>query len=353
MQSRSGGVPAWPAFVASLVLILSACTPGDENGGTGGTEAPGAGTQAPATDGGGTTGYPEGDLAIMAPADPGGGWDSTARAMQGALESDVVDVGVEVYNVGGAGGTIGLAQFVENNAGDPNQLMVMGLVMVGAIRTNDSAVTLEDITPIASLTAEQEAIAVNADSEYESLEQLVEDWKADPTSISWGGGSAGGTDHILVGLMAQEAGIDPADVNYVAHAGGGEALSAILSGAVTAGVSGVSEFADQVEAGDMRWLAVSGEEPPEGIDAPTITEAGLDVVLENWRGVVAPPEISDEDRDAIVQMVTEMRDSEAWQQALEDNGWADFFQAGDEFESFLEEERTRVEDVLREIGLIE
>jgi len=344
MRSRAS---AWMAVATTLVLVLAACTNGGGDGGGGGAGSPADGT------GNGSAGYPDGDLSIMAPADPGGGWDSTARAMQSALEAEVVDVGIEVYNVGGAGGTIGLAEFVESHAGNPNQLMVMGLVMVGAIRTNDSAVTLDDVTPIASLTSEQEALVVPADSEYQTLEDVIDAWEADPTSISWGGGSAGGTDHILIGLMAQEVGIDPADVNYVAHAGGGEAISAILSGAVTVGVSGVSEFADQVEAGEMRWLAVSGEEPPEGIDAPTITDAGLDVVLENWRGVVAPPDLGDEDREAIIGVITEMRDSDAWQQALEDNGWADFFQAGDDFQAYLEEERQRVEEVLAEIGLID
>ena len=229
--------------------------------------------------------------------------------------------------------------------------MVMGLVMVGGILTNESQVTLDDVTPIASLTTEQEAIVVPADSEYETLEQLVAAWTEDPTAISWGGGSAGGTDHILIGLLAQEAGVDPSGINYVAHSGGGEAVNAILSGAVTAGVSGVSEFTEQVEAGEMRWLAVSGESAPEGIDAPTITEAGYDVVLTNWRGVMGAPDLADADREAVVGLITEMHDSEAWQQALEDNGWDDFFTAGDEFASFLEEETTRVEAVLAEIGL--
>ena len=336
---------AWLAMAVALVMVLAACTTFSD-GGAGATEAP--------ADGGGepTAGYPAEDLAIMAPADPGGGWDSTSRAMQPVIE-EVGGVGAEVYNVGGAGGTIGLAQFVENHAGNPHQLMVMGLVMVGAIRTNDSAVTLDQVTPIASLTSEQEGIVVKADSEYETLEDLVEAWKADPTSISWGGGSAGGTDHILVGLMAQAAGIEPSGINYVAHSGGGEAITAILSGAVTAGVSGVSEFTDQVAAGEMRWLAVSGEAAPEGVDAPTIADSGLDVVLENWRGVVGPPDLSDGDRAAVVQLITEMHDSEAWQQALADNGWGDFFRAGDEFEAFLDEETARVETVLREIGLID
>jgi putative tricarboxylic transport membrane protein len=284
----------------------------------------------------------------MAPADPGGGWDSTARAMQPVLE-EVGGVTAEVYNVGGAGGTIGLAQFAEETSGDPHQLMVMGLVMVGGILTNDSQVTLDDVTPIAALTTEQEGIVVAADSEYQTLEDLVAAWQDDPTAISWGGGSAGGTDHILVGLLAQAAGVDPSGINYVPASGGGEALD--LIGDVSALVSGVSEFADQVEAGELRWLAVSGESAPEGVDAPTIAESGFDVVLENWRGVMGAPDLSDEDREAVIGLITEMHDSEAWQAALEENGWTDFFMAGEEFETFLADEKTRVEAVLAEIGL--
>jgi len=327
--------PSWLTITIGLVLALAACT-AEEGGGD--------------ATGGATSDYPSEDLRVMAPADPGGGWDSTARAMQPVLE-EVGDVGAEVYNVGGAAGTIGLAEFAEETPGDPHQLMVMGLVMVGGIVTNASQVTLDDVTPIASLTSEQEAIVVPADSEYETLEQLVEAWIADPTSISWGGGSAGGTDHILVGLLAQAAGVDPSGINYVAHSGGGEAVNAILSGAVTAGVSGVSEFTEQVGAGEMRWLAVSGESAPEGVDAPTVTEAGFDVVVDNWRGVMGAPDLSDADREAVVALITEMHDSEAWQQALTDNGWDDFFKPGDEFETFLGEEKTRVEGVLSEIGL--
>ena len=340
MGVRQGRGPAWLAMVAGIAVVLAGCTAddgGDASGAAGGSS--------------GTANYPTEDLQIMAPADPGGGWDSTARAMQPVLE-EVGGVGAEVYNVGGAGGTIGLAQFAEETSGDPHQLMVMGLVMVGGILTNESQVTLDDVTPIAALTSEQEAIVVPADSEYETLEQLVTDWVADPTSISWGGGSAGGTDHILVGLLAQAAGIDPSGINYVAHSGGGEAVNAILSGAVTAGVSGVSEFTDQVDAGEMRWLAVSGEEPPEGIDAPTISGSGYDVVLENWRGVMGAPDLGDADREAVVSLITEMHDSDAWQEALEANGWGDFFLAGDEFATYLEEEKTRVEGVLTDIGLV-
>lgn len=323
------------AAAVTIGLATTACGGGVEDGDAG----------APA--------YPSRTVRIMAPADPGGGWDQTARSMQSVM-GNLVDQNVEVYNVGGAGGTIGLAQFVADQQGQDHELMVMGLVMVGAIQTNESPVTLEDVTPIARLTTEWEGIAVPADSKYQTLDQLLADFRENPRSISWGGGSAGGTDHILVGLLAKEAGVDPSDINYVAHSGGGEAISAILSGGVTVGVSGVAEFQDQVEAGEMRWLAVSSDEPIEGVDAPTIGEASdLDVVLPNWRGVVAPSGISTEARDQIVSLVTEMHDSDEWQDVLETNDWEDFFATGDEFAAFLEEERTRVGGVLKDIGLIE
>jgi len=302
--------------------------------------------------GGGGGDYPEGDIEIMAPADPGGGWDQTARAMQRALtEGGVVEENVEVYNVGGAGGTIGLAQFVNDHAGDPNQLMVMGLVMVGAIHLNDSPVDLSQPTPIASLITEWEGIVVPSGSEYRSLKELLEDFKADPESVSWAGGSAGSTDQILAGLLAREVGVDPARVNYVAHSGGGEANAAILSGSVTAGVSGLAEFMDQVRAGKMRLLAVSSGERIEGVDAPTLKELGYDLVVPNWRGVMAPPDIEEEDRQAITDMIREMRATSVWKKTLRQNDWTDFFKTGEEFAAYIKEENRRVERLLQDMDL--
>jgi putative tricarboxylic transport membrane protein len=306
---------------------------------------------ASASQGGSAASFPSKAINIMAPASPGGGWDGTARAMQTALAKTTGQT-VQVYNVTGAGGTVGLAQFVTEAKGDPHQMMVGGLVMVGAIETNKSPVNLSQVTPLALLTAEPEAIVVPAESKYENLQQLMDDFKADPTAISWGGGSAGGTDHILVGLLAKAEGVDPAKINYVAYSGGGEAKAAILSGAVTAGISGVSEFADQVEAGAMRMLAVSSDERVEGLDAPTIKEAGVDVALINWRAVFGPPGLTTEQRDAVVAALQKMHDSEEWKQALATNGWTDYFKTGDEFATFLSGEITRIQGVLKDIGLV-
>jgi putative tricarboxylic transport membrane protein len=292
-------------------------------------------------------------LAIMAPAAPGGGWDQTARAMQDALQKAGAASNVQVTNVAGAGGTIGLAQFVADSAGKGDALMVNGLVMVGAILTNASPVTLDEVTPIARLTGEYEVIVVPASSALQDLGDLMEAFKADPGAIAWAGGSAGGTDHILVGLLAKEAGVDPAAVNYVPFSGGGEALAALLANDVAAGVSGYGEFAGQIASGDLRALAISAPERVEGIDIPTIMEQGVPVDLVNWRAVVAPPDISDADRQALIDAVGTMVASDAWQATLKERSWMDLYLPGDEFAAFLDNDEERVATVLKDIGLVQ
>jgi putative tricarboxylic transport membrane protein len=290
-------------------------------------------------------------LEITAPAAPGGGWDSTSRAAQEVLQSEGLAKTVQVVNVPGAGGTIGLAKLA-NSKGKSGTLMTMGLVMIGAIETNKSAATLDDVTPIARLTSEQEAIVVPASSPYKTLQEFVAAWKTNPGKLAIAGGSAGGTDQILAGLVAQAAGIDPKKVNYIAYSGGGEALAAILGGKVAAGISSVSEFTDQVAAGKMRALAVSGGQRVAGFDAPTIKESGLDVELTNWRGMVAPGGLADSDKTALASAVQKMHDSAAWKAQMEKNGWDDAFQPADEFATFLKDEKTRVSGVLKSLGLV-
>ena len=196
-------------------------------------------------------------LKILVPAAPGGGWDQTGRALQAALQSDGIVKKITVDNKGGAGGTIGIAQFVSSSKGDPNALMMGGMVMVGAIITNKSPVNLSQVTPIARLTGEYEVVVVPGTSKIQSLKELVAQFKANPGSVAWGGGSAGGTDHILAGMIAQASGVEPAKVNYIAYAGGGEAQAAIMGGHVAAGISGYGEFAAQIKSGKLRALGIS------------------------------------------------------------------------------------------------
>ncbi len=288
-------------------------------------------------------------LRIMAPANPGGGWDQTAREMQKSLR-DVIGRS-EVVNVGGAGGTIGLSQFTQLE-GDPTQLMVTGAVMVGAIESNDSPVSLTDVVPIARLTADQVVIVVPTDSPIQTMQDLVAQMQADIGSVSIAGGSAGGVEQILAGLMAQAVGANPAEVSYVPHSGGGEALATVLSGDATAAMSSVSEIQPQIEAGNLRAVAVSGEARSSTLpDVPTLKEAGVDVVLTNWRAVMAAPGITDQQRAALEEIVGTMHEAPDWQATLERRGWSDAFLQGSELESFLAEEQTRTAEVLDQLGL--
>jgi len=292
------------------------------------------------------------DYSIMAPAAPGGGWDQTARTMQTALQTEKISSKVQVMNVPGAGGTIGIAQFASQQKGNPNQLMVGGYVMVGAILTNKSPVTLKDVTPIARLTGEYEVIVVPASSDIKSVADLTAKLKANPGSVSWGGGSAGGTDHITAGLIAKAAGVDPTKVNYIAFSGGGEALAAILGGQVTAGISSYGEFEGQIKAGTLRLLAISSDKKIEGINAPTLKESGLDVVIQNWRMVAAAPGLSDDQKKAIAADIEKLAKSKTWQDNLKTKGWIDTYLSGPAFEAQLAKDIAATESILKDIGLV-
>ena len=293
------------------------------------------------------------DLRIIAPANPGGGWDQTARALEEVIRAAGSTKSVTVENVPGAGGTVGLAQLVDKEKGNPNVLMVNGLVMVGAVLTNKSPATLDQVTPIARLTGEYEVIVVPAASEIKTLADLTAKLKADAGAVAFGGGSAGGTDHILAGLVAKAAGADLTKLNYVPFSGGGEALAAILGGHVAAGISGYSEWAGQITSGELRALAISAPVKQDGIDIATLKEQGVDVELANWRAVVAAPGLDDAGKKALMDVVDATVKSDGWKKILADKKWTDLYLPGDDFAALIKSENARISEVLKTIGLVQ
>jgi putative tricarboxylic transport membrane protein len=291
------------------------------------------------------------ELTLTAPAGAGGGWDAAARSIQEVMTSTGQALSVQVVNVPGAGGTIGLAQFANSGEGDPSELLVGGITMVGAIIMNQSPVDLSSVTPIARLTGDPLVVAVPASSPIETVDDLLEQIRSDIGGTTWAGGSAGGADHMLAAMVTEAAGEDASKVNYVAYSGGGEALAAILSGQVTAGVSGYGEWEGQFEAGELRALAISYPEPIEGLDVPTLKEQGVDVELVNWRGVFGKPGLSDEDKAMLNEAFGKMVASEEWQSLIETRGWTDYYMPADEYASFMETETARVRKILESVGL--
>ena len=291
------------------------------------------------------------ELKIIAPAAPGGGWDQTARSLQQAMTAEKLVKSAQVINIPGAGGTVGLAQFI-NNKGDGNTLMVNGFVMVGAILLNKSPVNLTQVTPIARLTEETQVIVVPANSPIKDAKDLAAAVKKDVARVTFAGGSAGGADHIMAGMFVGAAGGDPSKVNYVPFSGGGESLAAIMGGRVTAGISGYGEYEGQIKSGRLRAIGVSSPNRLPGINVPTFKEQGIDLVLTNWRSVVAPPGITPEQRIALDQLMERTVKSKAWQEQLKQKGWDDAFLPSNAFATYLKEEIVRVGGVLKALGLV-
>lgn len=296
------------------------------------------------------------DLTMLIPNSPGGGYDQTGRAAVSVMDhGDITGGSFEVTNVIGAGGSVAMTRLM-NAEGDERTMMTAGLGVVGSLYSFGAPYKLDDATPLAQLIEDQEGVLVPSDSPYETIDDLVQAWKADPGSIVVGGGSSpGGPDHLFPMQLASAVGVEPRDVRYVPYDGGGPLTSALLGNKIDVGFSGVGEFTGQLSSGDLRLLAVSGEERlnGEGIsDSPTLTESGIDLVFTNWRGVFAPPGISEERRDQLIAMLQEMHDTPEWRQALEDNGWIDEFKTGDDFTAFLQEQDQRVATTLEELDLL-
>ncbi|MET9863157.1 tripartite tricarboxylate transporter substrate binding protein [Streptomyces smyrnaeus] len=289
-------------------------------------------------------------LRFMVPNTPGGGYDITARTAAKNAEDAGLNHNIEVFNLPGAGGTVGLSRLV-NERGNGKLTMSMGLGVVGAVHTNHAPSTLADATPVARLTEEPDIVVVAKNSKYKTFQQLLADWKKRPRSMPVGGGSSpGGPDHLAPMLMARAAGIKTKSVNYVPFDGGGELLASVLGGKVKFGVSGLGEYRDQIKSGELRLLAVTGPERVKGFDAPTLKESGVDVSFTNWRGMMAPPGLTDAERDKLIHFMSELRRSKEWRQSLRKNGWDDAWLPGDKYGRFLKSENERVDSVLKELG---
>ncbi|MBX3641503.1 MAG: tripartite tricarboxylate transporter substrate binding protein [Rubrivivax sp.] len=292
------------------------------------------------------------NIKMMIPANPGGGWDTTGRALGKAMQEAGGAASVSYDNKGGAAGAIGLAQFVNASKGDPNAMMMMGAVMLGGIITGKPPVNLSTATPLARLISEYQVFVVPAESPLKSMKEVIEQLKKDPGSVKWGGGSRGSTEHIAAAMIAREVGVDPSKINYVAFRGGGEATAAILGGNVTVGGSGYTEFGEYINTKKMRPLAVTSATRIKGVDAPTLKELGLNVVIGNWRGVYGAPGITPEQTKALIDMVVQATKTKAWAQAVETNGWTPALMTGAEFGKFVDDEFASLRAVMAKSGMI-
>lgn len=290
------------------------------------------------------------NLTLIAPAGPGGGWDGFVREQQQAMRAAGLVGNAQVVNIPGAGGTIGLGRFT--TMGDRSDtLLATGSAMTGGVLINDSPVGYDDVRPIAKIAEDYDVVIVPADSPVESIDDLLEEWAEDPKGHPWTGGSAGSLDHLVVAELALAGGLDGGEITFIPKSGGGEAIQALLNGTADYAATGYNEVSDQIEAGRVRAVGVTGPERIEGTDIPTIIEQGHDVELSNWRGMLATKNVPEAEFQQQLDLLAQMRETPEWQDALERNAWADAWETGDDLDRFLEEDQKKTETLLEELGL--
>lgn len=289
---------------------------------------------------------------IMIGAAPGGGYDQTGRGIGKALQEAGLADSVTYENKGGAGGTIGLAQFANASKGEAHSMIVVGAIMVGAIVQNKPPITLANVTPIARLLAEYNVFVVPAASPIKSMKDVVAQMQKDPASVKWGGGSKGSVDHVSVAMIAREAGVDVAKLNYVPFKGGGEAVIAILGGHVTVGTSGLAELEEYIKVGKLRPIAITAPARLKGVDVPTLKEQGINVEIGNWRGVYGAADITPEQRRKLVDSVSKATRTKAWAETLEKNNWTPALLTGDDFGHFVDDDHARVRALMVKLGML-
>ncbi|MCF2570718.1 Bug family tripartite tricarboxylate transporter substrate binding protein [Brevibacterium sp. UCMA 11754] len=291
------------------------------------------------------------NLTLIAPAGAGGGWDGFARETQQAMRVTRLANNAQVVNIPGAGGTIGLGKFSTMH-GQADTILATGTAMTGGIALNKSPVGFENTTPLARVAEDYDVLIAAADSPYDTIEDVITAWKKDPEGFVWTGGSAGSVDHLTIAQLALLGDIPASGITYIPKSGGGEAIQTLLSGTTDFASCGFNEVSDQVEAGRVKAIGVAAPERVAGFeDVPTMTEQGYKITLTNWRGYLGAPDITGEETQQLVELLQKTRDSAEWKDALDRNKWTDVWQTGEEFTEFIKEDTSRVEKLLKELGL--
>jgi putative tricarboxylic transport membrane protein len=297
--------------------------------------------------------YPVEPVTLTAPAEPGSGWDTTARALAETMQQeDVVDTPIPVQNRTGATGCVWHQAMVNDYTTDPYQIAVTSTPIMSNYLRGDCELTYKDVRMIATIFVETYILVVPAESQYKSAEELLAAVKKNPESVPI---AASGDDQLPFALLVKAAGGDPASVNFIEYEGGGEQITAMLNGDVDAALAGVSEFRGQLEAGDLRGLAVLKDERLTGSlgNVPTAPELGYDVTLANWRGVYGPPKMPESAVSYWEDKLKQTLQTPTWKKFAEDNQWEPQFLTGQAMQEYLANANSKIKQGLAQIGALE
>lgn len=295
-------------------------------------------------------------IEIIAPSGAGGGWDTTARMAAKVLgEEGIIDAKMGVVNKTGGGGAVGW-NYIASKSGSPYNIFVTSPPIIDVPLNGNSEYNHEDFTPLANIIADYGAFAVKADAEWDTLPELFDDMKEDPSSVTIiGSSSPGSMDHLKFARFAKAYGVDVTKIKYVSEQDGGE-MTALLNGSVDVFSTSVAQTVEQVKAGEVKVLAITAEERLEGEvikDFETAIEQGIDETYVNWRGFMGPPDLAAEEVAFYENAFKELTESEEWEEIRLQYGWDDMYMDSAEFKEFLDQEKEETEKLLEDLGISE
>jgi putative tricarboxylic transport membrane protein len=297
---------------------------------------------------------PSKNIELVVSSGAGGAADRSARTIQKFLQDIPGMPSVTVNNRPGGSGTVAWS-YVHQHPGDAHYLSTLNTALVSNQVVGLSTLRYQDITPLNILMHEYVAVWVRSGSTLMSGKDLVAKLKADPASVSFGISPArGNQNHIVLGMIARAAGIDPRLLKIVVYSSGGAGTTATLGGHVEVWAGTLGNALPLAQDGRIRVLGVSSPQRQTGVAAamPTLREQGIDAVYSAWRGFLAPGSLTPAQIAFWERTFSSIVEDPDWKAELEKNAWGREFKGSSETRKFLEAEHKLLEKILVELDIV-
>lgn len=297
--------------------------------------------------------FPSRPIQMIVPFPPGGVADITGRPTAHVM-GKLLKQSVVVQNRPGAGGSVGAAQAARSAPDGYTILMALSSISVlpvaDRLQGRTPAYELDQLAPIALISADPTVLVVREDGPYKTLKDLVDAAKARPGTINYGSSGVYGTLHVAMEIFASAAGIK---LFHIPYQGGGPAVAALLGGQIDALASGPSAAIGQIKAGKMRALAVWGDKRLASLpDVPSMKELGYDATFYIWSGLFAPAATPQPVmavlRDAVRRTVADPEFKDAMAKVETPIAYLD----ASEFKIFLDRDSQRLRVAVERIGKV-
>jgi putative tricarboxylic transport membrane protein len=296
---------------------------------------------------------PSRNVEIIVGSGAGGAADRQGRTVQKYLQALPGIPSVTVVNRAGGGGNVAHT-FLSQQAGEAHLIGTMATSLLTNQITGAAQVGYQDLTPLNILIREYIAVWVRNESPIAAGKDLIAALRKNPTAASFAFATArGNQNHIVIGMIARAAGVDPKALRTVVYASGGQGMTAALGGHVDVWVGTAGSAQIHQQNGTIRVLGISSAQRQDGRLAtmPTLREQGVDAVYYAWRGFAGPKGLTPAQTAYWDQAFARVVPGESWRKELEDNGWADGFTAAAETRKHLDAEYELLRKMLAELGV--